>query len=91
MHNPGLPTEWNISDQIRRETSHLPQRHEVDAARRDVGRLEHSLWEARAEIDGLRAQLQTSAEGISQLTDVVNGLLDRVIELERAAKLNTER
>ena len=82
MHNPGLPMEWNISDQIRRETSGLAQSHEVHALKSHVDRLEHSLRETGSSVDELRSQLQETAQAVTNLTEIVSGLLDRIACLE---------
>lgn len=82
----GAPLEWQIRDWIREGTNGLAKSYEVDALRSNVDRLECSLRESRSEADGLRAQLQEVAQGVSSLTEIVNGLLDRVQGLEGTAK-----
>ena len=52
------PYEWRIDD-IERKASAAAPRHELDATRSDVARLEHTVRELCAERDELRAQLQT--------------------------------
>ena len=60
------PFEWRIQD-IERTAKHAGERlHELDSLRSDVGSLEHTVRELRAEIDGLRNELQTSQERHSQ-------------------------
>lgn len=59
------PFEWRIQD-IERTAKRAEDRlHELDSLRNDVGSLEHTVRELRAEIDGLRAELQSSQERYS--------------------------
>jgi predicted RNase H-like nuclease (RuvC/YqgF family) len=74
----GAPLEWQIRDWIREGTNGLAKSYEVDALRSHVDRLECSLREARAEIDGLRNELQTVAQGVTQVTEIASGMLDRI-------------
>lgn len=57
------PYDWRI-DAIEQKANAAAPRHEVDALRGDVDRLEHSLREARAEVDGLRAQFSTIQDSL---------------------------
>ena len=58
--------EWRIQD-IERTANRAESRlYELDSLRSDVGSLEHTVRELRAEIAGLRAELQTSQEIYSQ-------------------------
>lgn len=82
----GAPLEWQIRDWIREGTNGLAKSYEVDALHSHVDRLECSLRESRSEVDGLRSQLQATAEAVTQLTEIVNGLMDRVSELESCAE-----
>lgn len=50
--------EWQIKDWINSAISAKADAHEVHALRSTVDRLEHSLREARTEIDGLRGQCE---------------------------------
>ena len=60
------PFEWRIQD-IERTAKRAEDRlHELDSLRSDVVSLEHTVRELRAEIDGLRAEFQTSQERYSQ-------------------------
>lgn len=60
------PFEWRIQD-IERTANRAESRlYELDSLRRDVDSLEHTVRELRAEIDGLRNELQTSQTQHSQ-------------------------
>ena len=72
--------EWRIRD-VEQKVEHATHRlYELDSLRSDVGSLEHSLREIRSEIDGLRAELQTSQIQYSQ---DMNELRDRLDSIER--------
>ena len=73
------PFEWRLSD-IERSAKRAEDRlYELDSIRSDVGSLEHTVRELRAEIDGLRAELQASqiqhAQDIAELRDAINEVL----------------
>ena len=60
------PFEWRIQD-IERTAKRAEDRlHELDTLRSNVDSLEHTVRELRAEIDGLRNELQASQERHSQ-------------------------
>ena len=60
------PFEWRIEN-IERTAKRAEDRlHELDSLRSDVGGLEHTVRELRAEIDGLCTELQASQERHSQ-------------------------
>lgn len=65
---------WAIEDKINAAIRDLAKSHEVSAVRSDVDRLEHSLRETRALVDGLRDELAASQERWMNLVDVVAGL-----------------
>ena len=72
------PSEWRIQD-IQRTANRAESRlYELDSLRSDVGSLEHTVRELRAEIDGLRTELQTSQErhsqDIAELREVIDSL-----------------
>lgn len=58
--------EWRIKDIERKADEAARRLYEIDALRSDVGRLEHTNRELRAEIDVLRAELQRLQERVSQ-------------------------
>jgi predicted nucleic acid-binding Zn-ribbon protein len=66
------PYDWRI-DAIERTANAAAPAHEVSALRGTVDRLEYSLREIRAEVDGLRSQL-------SNVKDSVIPLLQQEIE-----------
>jgi len=72
--------EWRIADVERKADAAHGRLHEVNSLRSDVDRLEHSLREARSEIDGLRAQLETVQSALIELQQW------RIEPLEGAAK-----
>lgn len=74
---------WSVEDKINASIRDLAKSHEVDALRSDVGRLEHSLREARAEADGLRAELR-------ELHTSFANLQDAVIQLQQMALSGSE-
>ena len=59
--------EWRLKDV--EDTANEAKRRlwEIDSLRSDVGRLECALRESRAEVDGLRAQLETMQDAVIQL------------------------
>jgi predicted nucleic acid-binding Zn-ribbon protein len=69
------PTEWWIRDKINEATRGFAKSYEVDALGSNVGRLEHSLREARAEADGLRDELRQLQESHLKLQDAVIELM----------------
>jgi predicted nucleic acid-binding Zn-ribbon protein len=65
------PYDWRI-DEIERKAVHANRElYRIDEANRNVDRLEHSLREARSEIDGLRSQLYTCEERIQRLESMI--------------------
>lgn len=56
------PQEWQLQDKINAATRDLAKNYEVHAIRSDVDRLEHTLRETRALVDGLRYELQALQE-----------------------------
>jgi len=56
----------SLESQIERKAD----KHEVSSLAGAVDRLEHSLREARAEIDGLRSQLQAAQNQIERLENL---------------------
>jgi predicted nucleic acid-binding Zn-ribbon protein len=61
---------------IERDVSRKAEGHEVSTLRSDVHRLEHSLWEARTDIDGLRNELQTLQDQVRILQDQLNRMME---------------
>jgi hypothetical protein len=76
---------WHTRDAINEAIQPLAKSYEVAALRSNVDRLECSLREACAEVDGLRAQCQEHAQGSLDMANLLNGLFDRVAALEQAA------
>lgn len=68
------PTEWYINDKIQNAIRDLARSDEVYALRSEVGRLESSLREARAETDGLRNEIQGCKDQVAQLVSIVDSL-----------------
>lgn len=63
------PFEWRIND-IERGVNEAKRRlYEIDTLHSDVSRLEHSLREARTEIDGLRSEIQTIFERCQRIEE----------------------
>ena len=64
-----LPDEWRIRD-IEQSAERAHRRlHELDALRGDVGRLEHTVRELRAEVDGLRAEQDTTRRRLDAIEE----------------------
>ena len=66
--------DWKIQDIERTANEAKNRLHEVDSLRGDVGRLEHSLREVRAEVDWLRNELQACQETGRQLAELLQEL-----------------
>ena len=66
-----IRVEWRV-EEIERNVQRKADSHEVSTVAGDVVRLEHSLRETRAEVDGLRAQLQTMQDQIERLMQQEN-------------------
>ena len=62
-------TEWRIGD-IERDVRGKADRHEVAALRSDVDSLERALRESRAEIDGLRSELEACLQRVREIERV---------------------
>lgn len=60
---------WHIRDQIDAAIRGKADNYEVTALREYVGRLEHSLREVSAALDGVRAELQTAQDQIATLLE----------------------
>lgn len=58
LHHQHVLAGWEIEDKIRGATSGKADKHEVYSLDSRVGRLEDSLRQAGAEIDGLRYRMQ---------------------------------
>jgi len=59
--------QWKI-EEIERTANEAKRRlYELDSLCHDMGRLEHSLREIRAEVIGLRDELQTAQEKLRRL------------------------
>lgn len=64
-------TEWQIKGWIDAAVRGKADSHEIHSLRSDVGSLEHSLREARAEIDGLRSRCEELQENLNRMLDIV--------------------
>jgi predicted nucleic acid-binding Zn-ribbon protein len=60
-------TEWRINDVERKAEQAVRELYQIESLRSDVGRLEHSLREARAEVDGLRSELHACLQRLDCL------------------------
>lgn len=56
---------------IERKANNAAPHHEIYEINRNVDSLERSVREARAEIDGLRAQLEAAQNALIQLQELV--------------------
>jgi uncharacterized protein involved in exopolysaccharide biosynthesis len=71
MNEMGYPPyDWRIND-IERKADAAAPKHEVASLRSDVDRLESALREVCAEVNGLRAQLETAQSALIQLQELV--------------------
>lgn len=66
MYDPFSPTGQAIRE-LESQLYRKVERYELDSLRGDVDRLEYSLRESRAEVDGLRAQLSLLEERLAIL------------------------
>lgn len=70
------PFDWKIDD-IERTANEAKRRlYELDSLRSDVGNLEHSLREARAETYGLRDELRSTQDRLNQLESQMQEILE---------------
>ena len=80
------PSEWRIQD-IERTANRAESRlYELDSLRRDVDSLEHTVRELRAEIDGIRNELQASqiqhTQDIAELRETLDAAREYVEKLK---------
>jgi len=75
------PQEWALQDKINAAVKDCAKSYEVHAISSHVDRLEHSLRETRALVDGLRDELMASQERVMNLIDTVAGLTEIVQRL----------
>ena len=61
-----IRVEWRV-EEIERNLQRKADQHEISTLSGDVGRLECSLRETRAEVDGLRRELQALQDQVTQL------------------------
>ena len=61
-----IRAEWRV-EEIERNVRGKAESHELSTLRSDMDRLEHSLRESRAEVDGLRSQFQAMQDQIERL------------------------
>jgi predicted nucleic acid-binding Zn-ribbon protein len=66
-----IRVEWRV-EEIERNLQRKANQHEISTLSGDVGRLECSLREARAEVDGLRHELQALQDQVTQLLQGAN-------------------
>ena len=68
------PFEWRIND-IERKAENAERRlYELDSLRSDVACLERTNGQLRAEVDGLRAELQACTSRLQTIEEVMNQL-----------------
>lgn len=70
MHGD-IRDDWKLADIERKADAAAARLHELDSIHSDVGRLESSLRESRAEVDGLRARCEELQANIERLHDIV--------------------
>lgn len=75
--------EWRIRDVEQKAERANSRFYELDALKRDVAGLEHSLREARSDIDGLRYELQACKD---QHAQDLAAITERLDEIERHQK-----
>jgi predicted nucleic acid-binding Zn-ribbon protein len=66
-----IRVEWRV-EEIERNLQRKANQHEIYTLTGDVDRLECSLREARAEVDGLRHELQALQDQVTQLLQGAN-------------------
>jgi predicted nucleic acid-binding Zn-ribbon protein len=66
-----IRVEWRV-EEIERNLQRKADQHEIYTLTGDVDRLECSLREARAEVDGLRHELQVLQDQVTQLLQGAN-------------------
>jgi predicted RNase H-like nuclease (RuvC/YqgF family) len=66
-----IRVEWRV-EEIERNLQRKADQHEISTLSGDVGRLECSLRETRAEVDGLRRELQALQDQVMQLLQGAN-------------------
>ena len=70
--------EWRIRDVEQKASRAESRLYELDSLRSDVCSLEHTVRELRAEIDGLRNELQTSQTQHSQDLTELREAIDKL-------------
>ena len=75
--------EWRIRDVEQKAERASSRLHELDSLRSDVGGLEHTLREIRAEIAGYRSELQASQIQYSQDITAIHERLDAIEKGEK--------
>lgn len=68
--NPFSDVGYEIAD-VRREVSRKADANEVHSVARNVDSLEHSLREARAEIDGLRHRCEALEASFAEMNELL--------------------
>lgn len=67
---------WAIEDKINAAIAGLAKSHEVSEVRGHVDRLECSIREASAVVDGLRGELEAAKDTIREILEVMQTMLD---------------
>jgi hypothetical protein len=75
------PERWAIQDMIDRSTNQKAEKHEVHSLDSRVDSLEHSLRGARADIDGVRGQLEAAQNLLISMTDLLQRIEERESDL----------
>lgn len=66
--------EWRIRDIEQKAERASSRLYEIDSLNSNVGSLEHSVREIRAECDGLRSELQAQADRMMAIEDRLDRL-----------------
>ncbi len=80
-----LLEEWRIRDVEQKAERAISRLYELDSLRGDVGGLERADREICALIDGLRHEVNTAIEKITQLEHLHTALIENVVAAEREA------
>lgn len=66
--------EWRLRDIEQKADRAHNRLYEIDTLNRNVGSLEHSMWEVRSLVDGLRNELEAAQSEIGQLKAALEAL-----------------
>ena len=71
------PERWAIQDMIDRSTNQKAEKHEVHSLDSRVDSWENSLRGARADIDGVRGQVEAAQNLLISMTDLLGRIEER--------------